>query len=33
MAAMYGMLAAMPDRGQAKEMVLEFFNQLMKPGD
>jgi len=32
MAAMYGMVAAMPDKGQAKEMVLEFFNQLMKPG-
>ncbi len=32
MAAMYGMVAALPDKGQAKEMVIEFFNQLMKPG-
>lgn len=32
MAAMYGMVAALPDKGQAKDMVIEFFNQLMKPG-
>ncbi len=32
MAAMYGMVAALPDQGQAKDMIVEFFNQLMKPG-
>lgn len=32
MAAMYGMMAALPDRAQAKEFAVDFFNQLMKPG-
>ena len=32
MAAVYGMVASLPDRSQAKEFAVDFLNQLMKPG-
>jgi hypothetical protein len=32
MAAVYGMVAALPDPSQAKEFAVDFLNQLMRPG-
>ena len=32
MAAVYGMVASLPDRSQAKEFAVDFLNQLMRPG-
>jgi sphinganine-1-phosphate aldolase len=31
MAAVYGMVASLPDRSQAKEFAVDFLNQLMRP--
>lgn len=32
-AALYGMVTSLSDKGPAREMVLDFLNQLLKPGD
>jgi hypothetical protein len=30
MAAIYGMVAALPDRGTARELILDFLDQLLR---